>query len=201
MSKGLCRCIAFVLALVGVYFIIWEVANSQYDEYLAYGIILCAISALLFYQGFRKPTVPERSFPKKPLCTNHPEYESISECEVCGNPFCEECLTKIYGKYYCEKCKDPFLQKISQVPLKSRTIALLLCLFLGVAGIHRIYLGDNSGSFFLVLHIIFLPLSILVYIPLLIYIPILIVLCIMSLIDLIHIASGQTTDTYGRDLV
>lgn len=201
MSKGLCRCIAFVLALAGVYFIIWEVANSQYDEYLAYGIILCAISALLFYQGFRKPTVPECSFPKKPPCTNHPEYESISECEVCGNPFCEECLTKIYGKYYCEKCKDPFLQKISQVPLKSRTIALLLCLFLGVAGIHRIYLGDNSGAFFLVLHIIFLPLSILVYIPLLIYIPILIVLGIMTLIDLIRIATGQTTDTYGRDLV
>ncbi len=201
MSKGLCRCIAFVLALIGVYFIIWEIANAQYDEFFAYGIILCAISALLFYQGFRKPTLPEHSFPKKPPCTNHPEYESFSECEICGKPFCEECLSKVYGKYYCENCKEPFLQKISQVPLKSRTIALLLCLFLGAAGLHRIYLGDTTGTIFLFLHVILLPLSILLYIPLLIYVPALLVVGIMSLADLLNIATGNKTDVYGRDLI
>lgn len=190
----------------GLYFIAWEFINQQFDEYLFFGILLCVASFVCLRLGhifhkLRKSPVPERTFPKKPPCTNHPDYESISECEVCGQPFCEECLSKVYGKYYCEKCKEPFLQKISQVPLKSRTIALLLCLFLGVAGIHRIYLGDNTGTLFLFLHVVLLPLSVLLYIPLLIYIPAILVVGIMSLADLLNIATGNKTDVYGRDLI
>ena len=200
MSKGLCRCIAFVLALIGVYFIIWGIANTQFDEYFAVGIILCLISALLFYLGFRKSSTPEPVPHSFLPCTNHPEHDSTERCEICGKPFCDDCLSKIYNRYYCDKCKESFLQKISQIPLKSRTVALLLCLFFGQLGVHRIYLGNNSGAIFLILHAFFIPASALLYIPIIIYVPIIVVLGAIVLVDLINLAVGNTTDAYGRDL-
>jgi|GEM_PF-1811408 B-box zinc finger. len=35
-------------------------------------------------------------------CTTHKDEEAIGMCVHCGKPFCEECLTEIDGKYYCE---------------------------------------------------------------------------------------------------
>lgn len=37
-------------------------------------------------------------------CQNHPNKESISNCQFCGKELCEECTISIAGKNYCEEC-------------------------------------------------------------------------------------------------
>lgn len=37
-------------------------------------------------------------------CTNHPKVEAEKVCVGCGNPFCDDCLTKIKNKNYCKNC-------------------------------------------------------------------------------------------------
>lgn len=85
--------------------------------------------------------------------------------------------------------KREFAEK-NHIPYKSKTTAVLLALFLGCLGIHRIYLGKNSGFVFLVITI-FTFWS--VFIPL--------IFELIALIDLITIARGEWQDKYYRDLI
>jgi len=37
-------------------------------------------------------------------CQNHPNKESIANCQFCGKELCEDCSISIAGKSYCEEC-------------------------------------------------------------------------------------------------
>lgn len=196
-----------ILALgFGIYLIGWGIVNRQIDEYTFYGILICIAGVILSAFGFSKINKNQEQSKisnrqQKTNCANHPEVESIAFCEICKKPICVDCTSEIYSKYYCESCKEPFLNKLEHTPYKSKTIAVLLCLVLGVLGIHRIYLGHPSGSSILVFHVFFLPASILFYIPLIVYVPVTFILAFVGLLDLISIAGGNTKDVYGRDLL
>ena len=96
-------------------------------------------------------------------CANHLQSEAIGTCCYCGRPFCKECLAEIHGKYYCREhavyafgdqrryaaplppaptVVNNYINPVyDYYPYKSRLAAALLCLFLGVLGIHRFYVG------------------------------------------------------------
>ena len=91
-------------------------------------------------------------------CVNHRQTEAAGTCCYCGKPFCGDCLAEIHGKYYCrdhaayafggQQAPAPppvavnnYVGRAYGYPYKSRLIAALLCLFFGVLGIHRFYVG------------------------------------------------------------
>ena len=37
-------------------------------------------------------------------CQNHPNKESVANCQFCGKELCEDCAISIAGKNYCEDC-------------------------------------------------------------------------------------------------
>jgi len=94
-------------------------------------------------------------------CVNHIQTEAAGTCCYCGKPFCKECLAEIHGKYYCRDhaayafgngqrpaAPSPAVTNkyitYGYYPYKSRLVAALLCLFLGIFGIHRFYVGKTG---------------------------------------------------------
>ncbi len=143
-------------------------------------------------------------------CTNHPEVEAQGMCAYCGKPFCKDCLVEVKGRMYCKEDLDNVLDEaknssasqptinitntnenintnansgIGFGPRKSKTTALILCLvgFLGIAGLHRMYVGKVGSG---ILHLFTYG------------------ICgIGTVIDLISILSGGFRDSYGQPLV
>jgi hypothetical protein len=37
------------------------------------------------------------------VCNIHPNRQAASTCYICGQPFCEECLVQVNGKWYCKE--------------------------------------------------------------------------------------------------
>jgi len=37
------------------------------------------------------------------VCNIHPNRQASSTCEICGQPYCEECLVEVSGKFYCKE--------------------------------------------------------------------------------------------------
>ena len=37
------------------------------------------------------------------VCTIHPNRQASSTCEICGQPYCEECLVEVNTKFYCKE--------------------------------------------------------------------------------------------------
>ena len=96
-------------------------------------------------------------------CADHLQIEAYGYCDYCGKPYCKECLAEIRGKYYCrEHAVYAFSEKpqyaapatptpvvvnnyihpsYDTYPYKSRLAAAILCLFFGVLGFHRFYVG------------------------------------------------------------
>lgn len=93
-------------------------------------------------------------------CYNHPQERAAGACVYCGKLFCEACLVEVGGKYYC---KEHVRRLLDEEPENihhyhhpvyydghsrhNRLIAFLLCLFLGVAGFHRFYVGKIGTGF------------------------------------------------------
>ena len=143
-------------------------------------------------------------------CTNHPEVEAQGMCAYCGKPFCKDCLVGVKGRMYCKEDLGNVLDEaknssdsqptinitntnenintnansgIGFGPRKSKTTALILCLvgFLGIAGLHRMYVGKVGSG---ILHLFTYG------------------ICgIGTVIDLISILSGGFRDSYGQPLV
>jgi len=81
-------------------------------------------------------------------CKNHIDREATGGCITCGSLFCRECLVKLSGKYYCKAHVVNVLREeaanTALVGSKSRLLTFLLCLFLGIFGVHRFYLGKTG---------------------------------------------------------
>ncbi|MGF7145965.1 hypothetical protein HNQ56_004413 [Anaerotaenia torta] len=110
-------------------------------------------------------------------CSQHPEKEASGTCTYCGKFFCPDCLVDVKGRNYCREHVSEALsiQQTQQpnivinnantnsnintnnnaaqgymVSPKSRLVSLLLCLFLGVIGVHRFYAGKiGTGILYL----------------------------------------------------
>lgn len=102
-------------------------------------------------------------------CLIHENRQAEGTCVNCGKPFCKECLVDLDGKYYCkqhvadiikintqkpnihnEQSQNMYNYQMHHYPLKSKTVALLLCIFLGLFGIHRFYVGKiGTGILYL----------------------------------------------------
>ncbi len=139
-------------------------------------------------------------------CTNHPETEAKGVCSYCGKPFCGECLVEVKGKLYCKEDLGNVLDEAKRGPgqpqinitnanananlnyggphgpTKSKVTALILCLvgFLGIAGLHRMYVGKVGSGVF---HLFTCGIC-----------------WIGTIIDLISILSGGFRDSYGYPL-
>ena len=125
------------------------------------------------------------------VCSRYPECKGkvkITEDEDVDGFLVGQEENKIVGK---EPTKDIATDEESS---KSRTIALLLCFFLGSLGAHRFYLVKNPTAIvMLVLWIIGIA-----TVWILIGIPFLIAVGIWSLIDLILILVGTMKDGEGK---
>jgi TM2 domain-containing membrane protein YozV len=125
------------------------------------------------------------------VCNRYPECKGkveISEEEDVDGFLVGQEENKLVSK---EEAKDTVAEEESS---KSRTIALLLCFFLGSLGAHRFYLVKNPTAItMLVLWVIGIA-----TVWILIGIPFLIAVGIWSLIDLILILVGAMKDGEGR---
>lgn len=113
-------------------------------------------------------------------CTNHPEIEAQGMCTYCGKPFCKDCLIEVKGRMYCKDDIGNVIDEAKQsaptinitnsndsintnsntninggmygIPRKSKLVAAVLCLlgFVGLAGMHRLYVGKlGTGLLYL----------------------------------------------------
>ena len=101
--------------------------------------------------------------------------------------FCKNCGKEMNdGERFCPSCGTEQNTSIAQkqrnanASPKSRTIAALLCFFLGYLGIHRFYVGKKGTAVFQILLTCCFGLG-----------------CIWALIDLIVILCGNFTDSDG----
>lgn len=127
-------------------------------------------------------------------CTNHSDREASGMCTNCGKPFCSDCLVEIGGKNYCKPCASsvfsspaapvssasPVSASSENQPSYNTFVALMLCLFLGMLGIHQFYMGDGiRGCIYLCLTLL---LGWTIIVPLIIGI-----CCIADFIEIIYL--------------
>jgi len=131
-------------------------------------------------------------------CIIHPDREVHALCETCKEPFCEGCLVNVSGKFHCKKHVADLVKSHSNAQqnhyhntyynynydnyyYKSRVLALLLCIFFGIWGVHRFYVGKvGTGVLYVFTGGLFL---------------------VGWIIDIIRLASGEFLDVNGRPLL
>ena len=64
------------------------------------------------------------------LCYYHPEVAAISQCDVCGDYLCDECVRFHRGQYLCRTCLDITRNRLEQsrLSLAATIIAMLSAL-------------------------------------------------------------------------
>ena len=206
-----CLLIGIPFLLLGAYFIVWEIVNDTFDEYFAAGIGLLCFGGTFILCGI----ISHKNYIISLKCHLHPERDSVGKCNYCFKSFCAECLTETpHGKYYCPNCMDYALEQIaqdqpqeedeidvSQIPLKSKTIALILCLFLWPFGLHMFYLGYSSkGAARLAVTLFASAALVMPGLGVIILSVALVFKAFHAIFDLFSIA-GDMRDAYGRKLV
>lgn len=129
-------------------------------------------------------------------CKNHPDVPAVAQCCVCGDWFCADCIATVGDKTYCKAhVQEAFSHTTAtgeeppEVSPYSRTVALLLCFFFGLIGLHLFYTGYVGRGF---LYIVLLIAS-----PLLIGAPF-VALLVLVVRDFIMIAAGTAKDSQNR---
>jgi len=143
-------------------------------------------------------------------CSMHTDRDAQGECARCGQGFCVDCLVMFDGKYYCKTHVQTVMderRRLEQLASgvardgkgqpkysyitgsagaagksseRSRGIAFLLCLFGGIGGLHRFYVGKIGTG------LLYLCTGGLAFVGV--------------VLDLIHIVSGSFCDVDGRRL-
>lgn len=117
---------------------------------------------------------------------------AIISCSECGGQVSDKAAACPHcGAPIASVTPTPELHIENRIPMKSTTIAALLCLFLGFLGTHYFYLGKKRAGFVLLLCNLLLCWTILV--------PIMV--CVICILDLISILRGKEIDAWGRSLV
>ena len=69
-------------------------------------------------------------------CYKHPDRDAIAVCVGCGREICEDCATKIGGKFYCKECAETlferppqYVSRIQSEKKRSATITVAAILF------------------------------------------------------------------------
>lgn len=129
-------------------------------------------------------------------CKNHPDVPATAQCCVCGDWFCADCIATVGDKTYCKAhVQEAFSHTTAtgeeppEVSPYSRTVALLLCFFCGLIGLHLFYTGYVGRG---ILYIVLLIAS-----PLLIGAPF-VALLVLVVRDFIMIAAGTAKDSQNR---
>lgn len=210
----ICSLIGIPLLTFGLYYFGWIIVNQDFTaDYIAVGIICTLIGGVFVWGAVEK--FKQAAHPAS-MCHIHNDMESNGICEQCGKPFCGDCLTVIDDKLYCPQCLQEIEKKfkrpeaenghkqaevdidVRQIPLKSKTIAILLCFFLWFLGVHRFYIGHTqAGLAYLLATIV----SIFLYWTVIIPRIVLLIEALAALVDLFQIAKGSYLDSYGRKLV
>lgn len=163
--KTLLYSLGVTFFVLGLYFIIWCFVNGEDTEFVIQGMLFITIGIVLFIIGWAIVILPPDSTSAKPLKTAKVQTDD-EEIFVNG-------------------------VNVKNLPFKSKTIAILLCLFLGLLGIHQIYIGNYlKGLTMLGATLLF---GWTVIAP--------IIVALVCLIDLINIISGQIRDEYNRQLM
>lgn len=188
--------IGAIIAAVGFYGLCMAVPLLNERNWLVpSSIVVMLFGAILIIAGIKDlPETPDREDGEH-YCHLHRHNIATERCSMCQQWTCDVGAHRdSYGRLICPLCYDKISKRAfaeqNHIPYKSKTTAVLLAIFLGCLGIHRIYLGKNSGFVFLIITI-FTFWS--VFIPL--------VLELIALIDLITIARGEWQDQYYRDLI
>ena len=129
-------------------------------------------------------------------CKNHPDTPATTQCCVCGEWFCPYCIATVGDKTYCKAhVQEAFshttatVEDPPEISPYSRTVALLLCFFCGLIGLHLFYTGYVWRG---ILYIVLLIAS-----PLLIGAPF-VALFVLVVRDFIMIAAGTAKDAKNR---
>lgn len=199
-SALFCILMSIPFLAFGLYFIGWEIYYKEFGSFFVVGILMILVGGILLIGGIKNRN--DDSPPTK--CYFHADRDPVGVCYYCGKPLCEECLNKLDDHTYCTECNKEILEDrvfVSQIPLKSKTIAILLCFFLWPLGLHRFYLGYSvSGIIYLMATFIagflFLTTPVSFFSPVFLFIE-----AIAALIDLFSIACDKRKDVYGRKLI
>lgn len=126
------------------------------------------------------------------VCTNHNDKEATGMCVSCGKPYCADCLIDVGGKMHCKDClANSDFESNNTYNYKSKSLAVVLCLFLGMLGIHRFYVGKIKSGLAYALLTSLLSWTIIV--------PIIVWICAIA--DLITIVQGKFLDSKSNTLV
>ena len=70
-----------------------------------------------------------------------------------GNKYCQYCGCAVHPEQdICLSCGADLKQTTGDIPSdKNKTVAILLCLFLGCLGVHNFYLGETKKGLFRIL--------------------------------------------------
>lgn len=184
-----------VLSALGLYFAVWCFLNpADAMPYPIFAVALIAGGVFLLVSGIRGETHSD-SEDGEHYCHLHRHNPATERCIMCNQWTCDVGAHRdSNGRLICPLCYDKISKRAfaeqNHIPYKSKTTAVLLALFLGCLGIHRIYLGRKNGFVYLALMILFCWT---------IVVPFVIAIC--AIIDLIMIATNQWQDQYYRDLI
>lgn len=133
--------------------------------------------------------------------------DNAAVCVNCGVPvgkgssFCHNCGTETNDEAaVCVKCGVSLNEKTDSADStnkKSKSLAVILAIAVGVFGIHDFYLGYKKRG---IIKLICTILAILTSVIIIGIVPLLVV-AIWILIDMINIVTGKMTDADGNELV